>query len=130
MKWKQWKLWWCRWITGLFAKGKKGCLKISDIYSPLPNDESEKLADRLEKYWDEEVSRAKKQNRHPNLLRTLCRVFFARYMFIGVLTVLHFTVLRYEQLLQQPALLVFNLQSVPTGSPRQFDSNIFNFSKK
>lgn len=81
-------------MTDLFAKGKKGCLKISDIYRPLPSDESDKLADKLEKYWDDEISRAKKQNRQPSLLRALCRVFAARYMFLGFLTLVHFTVLR------------------------------------
>lgn len=82
-------------MTDLFTKGKKGGLKISDIYSPLPEDESQNLADRLEKFWEEEVATAKMKNRKPRLLRTLFRMFAARYMFCGLLVCLQFTIIKY-----------------------------------
>lgn len=82
-------------MVDLFKKGREGCLKITDIYKPLPNDESQKLADKLEKYWQEEVSRANQKNCKPNLLRTLCRMFAASYMFCGFLTFLQYVIVRY-----------------------------------
>lgn len=81
-------------MIDLFKKGKDSCIKISDIYKPVHNDESRKLADKLEKYWEEELSRAKQKNCKPNLLRVLCRMFAPRYMFCGFLTVIIFVGIR------------------------------------
>lgn len=80
-------------MIGLLKKGREGCLKITDIYKPLPKDESEKLADRLEKYWDEEVLKQK-----PKLLRVICRMFAGSYMFLGFLTLIHHVIIRYANL--------------------------------
>lgn len=81
-------------MVDLIKKVKDGYLKVSDIYKPLQNDESEKLADRLEKYWEDEISRAKRKNCSPNLLRAICRMFAAGYMFCGLLTLIQFVVVR------------------------------------
>lgn len=81
-------------MIGLFKKGKES-LKITDIYRPLPDDESQKLADRFERYWEEEISRAKEKKCKASLLRAICRMFAARYMFCGFLTLILHVIIRY-----------------------------------
>ena len=44
-----------RWMNDVFKKGYKHPLENSDIYEILPEDESQKLADRLERLVKERV---------------------------------------------------------------------------
>lgn len=72
----------------------KGNLKIGDMFKPEAADESAKLTEKLEAYWESEVLRAKKIQCQPSLMRVLMRAFFWRYMFYGILLFLQFAVLR------------------------------------
>lgn len=81
-------------MVALFKKGKEGNLKISDIYKPLPGDECRNLSDRFEEFWEQETSRARRKNCNPNLLRAICKMFAARYMFLGFLVFIQYVIIR------------------------------------
>ncbi|CAF0837577.1 unnamed protein product [Brachionus calyciflorus] len=57
------------WINPLLSLGRKKQLQLSDLYSPISDDEAEKLTLDLEKEWDKE----KKKSSKPSLNRALTR---------------------------------------------------------
>lgn len=71
-------------MAKLFYKGAKKGLQISDLYKNAKSDESEYLADRLEKNWDRQVEISKHKGGNPSLLRALIKTFFWEYMLFGL----------------------------------------------
>lgn len=87
------------WTLDLFVKSAKADLEESDIYQPLKDDESEKVTDHLEKYWNRELEKLKKleytvskdgqkvplkRNARPKLYKALFRAFWLPYVIIGI----------------------------------------------
>ncbi|XP_011701007.1 PREDICTED: multidrug resistance-associated protein 4-like isoform X2 [Wasmannia auropunctata] len=87
------------WMRELFITGSKRDLKESDIYRPIKADESEKLTDHLEKYWNRELDKLKnleyamskdgqkvplKKNVRPRLYKAICNAFWLPYFIIGI----------------------------------------------
>ncbi|CAG9809558.1 unnamed protein product [Chironomus riparius] len=64
------------WTVNLFRKGFRKDLKVEDLYRPLKSDESERLGDRLEKNWNEQVT---KNPSKPSLIKALFKTFWREY---------------------------------------------------
>ncbi|XP_071628428.1 ATP-binding cassette subfamily C member 4-like [Temnothorax longispinosus] len=91
------------WLRELFMTGSKRDLEESDIYRPIKADESEKLTDHLEKYWNREVDKLKnlkytvgrdgqkvllKKNVRPRLYKAIFSAFWLPYFIIGIYTLI------------------------------------------
>lgn len=66
-----------RWILKLFVIGYKKELEEDDLYSPLREDKSSYLGQRIVKNWEREVKicEKKKDNSKPSLFRVLFKCF-------------------------------------------------------
>lgn len=82
-------------MVDLFRTSMKGSLKIGDMFKAELADESARLSEQLENHWDSEVFKTKNKGYKPSLMKALCRTFFWRYMFYGILQFLEFAVIRY-----------------------------------
>lgn len=78
----------------LVKKSAQRSLKISDLYKVLPPDESEKLANRLERHWENELAKSKTKKYKPSLFKALFRTFFVSYMIQGILQFIQFALIR------------------------------------
>ncbi|CAK9798977.1 ATP-binding cassette sub-family C member 4 [Anthophora quadrimaculata] len=93
------------WTKEMFCKGAKRDLILSDLYRPLEADESNRLVDRLEKFWDHELFKWEQQRKEiqheelnknkntPRLGRAIIRTFWKEYLSIGLLLSIQYTVL-------------------------------------
>uniref|UniRef100_A0A8C4NTL8 ATP-binding cassette, sub-family C (CFTR/MRP), member 4 n=1 Tax=Dicentrarchus labrax TaxID=13489 RepID=A0A8C4NTL8_DICLA len=59
-------------------------LEESDMYSVLPEDQSEILGEELQRFWDHEVRKATKELRKPKLTRVLVRCYGKSYAVAGL----------------------------------------------
>ncbi|XP_073368124.1 LOW QUALITY PROTEIN: multidrug resistance-associated protein 4 [Mycetomoellerius zeteki] len=99
------------WLRELFMTGSKRNLEESDIYRPIKADESEKLTDHLEKYWNRELNKLKnleytigkrkdgqkvllKKNVRPRLYKAVLKTFWLPYFIIGICTFIQCSVIR------------------------------------
>ncbi|XP_029676365.1 multidrug resistance-associated protein 4-like [Formica exsecta] len=97
------------WTLNLFLKGSKTDLKESDIYQLLKEDDSEKVTDHLEEYWNRELEKLKKLeytvgkdgqkvplkgNARPRLYKALCGAFWLPYFIIGIYVFIQICILR------------------------------------
>ncbi|XP_039312480.1 multidrug resistance-associated protein 4-like isoform X1 [Solenopsis invicta] len=97
------------WMRELFMIGIKRDLKESDIYQPLKADESERLTDHLEKYWNYELDKLKKleytvgkdgekvplkRNARPRLYKAICKAFWLPYFIIGIYLFIQCSIIR------------------------------------
>ncbi|XP_077262946.1 LOW QUALITY PROTEIN: ATP-binding cassette subfamily C member 4-like [Temnothorax americanus] len=97
------------WMRELFMKGAKRDLEESDIYRPIKADESEKLTDHLEKYWNRELDKLKnlkytvdkdgqkvslKKNVRPRLYKAIFNAFWWPYFIIGIGMLIQCSVVR------------------------------------
>jgi len=83
------------WMVKIFYKGVRRGLTVKDLHKTLKEDQSENVGNKLEKNWEEELARAKKNNREPSLVRAVTYTFIWRYMFYGLLLFIQFVILRY-----------------------------------
>ncbi|XP_072762869.1 ATP-binding cassette sub-family C member 4 [Anoplolepis gracilipes] len=97
------------WMLDLFLKGAKTDLKEADIYEPLKEDDSKKVTDHLEQYWNRELERLQKleytvgkdgqkvplkENARPKLYKALFHAFWLPYVIIGIYIFIQACVLR------------------------------------
>lgn len=73
------------WTLGIFKKGHKRDLEVTDLYSPLKEHSSSYLGDKISKSWEEELQRAQKLKRDPSLLRVIMRNFGPAIMSYGLI---------------------------------------------
>ncbi|XP_054479604.1 ATP-binding cassette sub-family C member 4-like [Anoplopoma fimbria] len=73
------------WLTPLMYLGHKRRLEESDMYSILPEDQSETLGEELHRFWDREVRKATKELRKPKLSRVLIKCYGKSYAVAGIL---------------------------------------------
>ncbi|KYN28009.1 Multidrug resistance-associated protein 4 [Trachymyrmex cornetzi] len=93
----------------LFMLSYKRDLEESDIYRPIKADESEKLTDQLEKYWNRELDKLKnleyvvgkdgqkvplKKESRPKLYKAVLRTFWLPYFIIGIGSFIQCSVVR------------------------------------
>ncbi|XP_036312186.1 ATP-binding cassette sub-family C member 4 isoform X2 [Pipistrellus kuhlii] len=76
------------WLNPLFKIGHKRRLEEDDMYSVLPKDRSKELGDELQRYWEEELSRAQKVPREPSLTKAIIRCYWKSYVILGFFTLL------------------------------------------
>ncbi|XP_012058534.1 PREDICTED: multidrug resistance-associated protein 4-like [Atta cephalotes] len=97
------------WMRELFMISFKRNLEESDIYRPIKADESEKLTDLLEKYWNRELDKLKnleyvmgkngqkvplKKESHPKLYKAVYKTFWLPYFIIGICSFIQCSVVR------------------------------------
>ncbi|XP_012278420.1 probable multidrug resistance-associated protein lethal(2)03659 isoform X2 [Orussus abietinus] len=96
------------WTLQLFWRGSRSDLKLSDIYAPLKSHESEKLGDRLERAWMDELEKKKRENsvgkdgkkkptlksKEPSLMRVLIRIFGLSNLYHTISVFIYAVVLR------------------------------------
>ncbi|XP_011701755.1 PREDICTED: multidrug resistance-associated protein 4-like, partial [Wasmannia auropunctata] len=94
------------WMREIFMIGVKRDLEESDIYRPLKADESEKLTDHLEKYWNRELDKLEytmskagqkvplKKNARPRLYKAICNAFWLPYFIVIFCTFIQSSVVR------------------------------------
>ncbi|XP_061693359.1 ATP-binding cassette sub-family C member 4-like [Syngnathoides biaculeatus] len=75
------------WVSPLLHVGHKQRLEESDLYTILPEDESEVLGQDLQRCWDLEVKKATKQLRKPKLTKVLIRCYGKSYAVAGLFAV-------------------------------------------
>ncbi|XP_078042801.1 putative multidrug resistance-associated protein lethal(2)03659 [Augochlora pura] len=92
------------WTWKLFAKGFKRELNVDDLTSPLQEDKSSNLGQRIVKNWEDEVKRCEKRKdgTKPSLYRVLYRCFGSTVIYTALWMFLQDFVLR----IIQPFLLV------------------------
>uniref|UniRef100_A0AC11BX71 Uncharacterized protein n=1 Tax=Ovis aries TaxID=9940 RepID=A0AC11BX71_SHEEP len=74
-----------RWLNPLFKIGYERKLKQDDLYTVLPEDRSQHLGEELQGYWNQEVSRAKKDAREPSLMKAIVKCYWKFYFVLGLL---------------------------------------------
>ncbi|KAL6424747.1 hypothetical protein ACFW04_010010 [Cataglyphis niger] len=97
------------WTLNLFLKGSKTDLKESDIYQCLKEDDSEKVTDHLEKYWNRELEKLEKleytvgkdgqkvplkRNARPRLYKALFGAFWLPYFIVGIYIFIYACILK------------------------------------
>uniref|UniRef100_A0A8C4NTD4 Multidrug resistance-associated protein 4 n=1 Tax=Dicentrarchus labrax TaxID=13489 RepID=A0A8C4NTD4_DICLA len=75
------------WLNPLLHLGQKKRLEESDMYSVLPEDQSEILGEELQRFWDHEVRKATKELRKPKLTRVLVRCYGKSYAVAGLFVI-------------------------------------------
>ncbi|XP_041973563.1 ATP-binding cassette subfamily C member 4-like [Aricia agestis] len=68
----------------LFHRGRKQGLTIEDLWKAQKKDVSADLGDRLEKEWQKEVEKAKKNDVQPSLAKAIVSCFWVEYMICGI----------------------------------------------
>ncbi|XP_032455220.1 multidrug resistance-associated protein 4 [Nasonia vitripennis] len=63
------------WLNPLFWYGRKHDLETKDLHNALPDDLSEPLGNKLEKFWKREVENSQKGKNKPSLLRAIRKTF-------------------------------------------------------
>ncbi|XP_042069382.1 ATP-binding cassette sub-family C member 4 [Haplochromis burtoni] len=72
------------WLNPLLELGQKHRLEKGDMYSVLPEDRSETLGEELQRCWNEEVKKASKELRKPQLSRVLIKCYGKSYALAGL----------------------------------------------
>uniref|UniRef100_A0A668S789 Multidrug resistance-associated protein 4 n=1 Tax=Oreochromis aureus TaxID=47969 RepID=A0A668S789_OREAU len=72
------------WLNPLIWLGQKHRLERSDMYSVLPEDRSETLGEELQRCWNNEVKKASKELRKPQLSRVLIKCYGKSYALAGL----------------------------------------------
>ncbi|XP_042894914.1 ATP-binding cassette sub-family C member 4-like isoform X1 [Parasteatoda tepidariorum] len=75
------------WLTPFFMKGRKGNLKLTDIYDCPTVDESDKISDVLIKEWEKELKK-QKEGKKPSLFKATIRSFGLFYCLNGIYTLI------------------------------------------
>ncbi|XP_039649399.1 multidrug resistance-associated protein 4-like isoform X1 [Perca fluviatilis] len=95
------------WLTPLLHLGRKRRLEESDMYSVLPEDQSEILGEELCRFWDHEVRKATKELRKPKLTRVLIKCYGKSYAVAGFFTFSLETIKVIQPLLLGKVILYF-----------------------
>ncbi|XP_054004734.1 probable multidrug resistance-associated protein lethal(2)03659 [Hylaeus anthracinus] len=113
------------WILKLFIVGYKKELEESDLYSPLREDESNKLGQRIVKNWENESIRCekKKNGSKPSLFRVLYKCFGK----IVINTGLVLFILEFGIRIAQPFLLARLLRYF-SGNKKGWGTDIYYYT--
>ncbi|KAI7808003.1 multidrug resistance-associated protein 4 [Triplophysa rosa] len=76
------------WLNPLFRIGSKRRLEEDDMYNVLPEDQSKRLGEELQRHWEKEVEKATKELRTPKLSKAIIRCYWKPYALLGVFTFL------------------------------------------
>ncbi|XP_075985083.1 ATP-binding cassette sub-family C member 4-like [Anticarsia gemmatalis] len=112
---------WFIWMMPTFWRGYKRDLYDADLTKPKDNHLSEKLGDRLEKKWLEEIALANKQGRKPSLLRAMTKAFWMSYAPSGIMFLIQALVLKPFQ----PVALSMMLAYWEPGSNMTYEQAVY-----
>ncbi|XP_045502974.1 ATP-binding cassette sub-family C member 4-like isoform X2 [Colias croceus] len=112
---------WFMWMMPTFWRGYKRDLYDADLTKPKENHHSDKLGDRLEKKWLEEIALASKQGRKPSLLRAMTKTFWLSYAPSGVMFLIQALILKPFQ----PVALSMMLTYWEPGSTMTYQEAIY-----
>ncbi|XP_061382806.1 ATP-binding cassette subfamily C member 4 isoform X2 [Danaus plexippus] len=112
---------WFVWMMPTFWRGFKRDLYDADLTKPKDNHLSDKLGDRLEKKWLEEIASANKQGRKPSLLRAMTKTFWLSYAPSGVMFLIQALILKPFQ----PVALSILLTYWEPGSNMTYDQAVY-----
>ncbi|XP_045760472.1 ATP-binding cassette sub-family C member 4 isoform X1 [Maniola jurtina] len=112
---------WFVWMMPTFWRGYKRELYDSDLTQPKDNHLSDKLGDRLEKKWLEEIALANKQSRKPSLLRAMIKTFWLSYAPSGIIFFVQALVLKPFQ----PVALSILLSYWEPGSSMTYEQAVY-----
>ncbi|XP_018322257.1 multidrug resistance-associated protein 4-like [Agrilus planipennis] len=85
------------WMAKICYVAVKRSLKVTDLYRCLTVDRSERLTDKIELKWKEELEKAKTKSKEPSLTSSIVKVFGPTYMFYGLFVFLTSGILRSVQ---------------------------------
>ncbi|CAH1105114.1 unnamed protein product [Psylliodes chrysocephalus] len=112
------------WMYQTVRKGAKGCLELKDLYAVLENDKSEKLANKLEKNWKDELNKVRSENETPSFLKAIQKTFRFEFMLYGLLWFLVNVCIRCSQPVIL-AKLISCFSETYNGTDKQLDKNIY-----
>nr|AVV62497.1 putative multidrug resistance-associated protein 4 [Helicoverpa zea] len=112
---------WFIWMMPTFWRGYKRDLYDSDLTKPKDSHLSDKLGDRLEKKWLEEIALASKQGRKPSLLRAMTKAFWMSYAPSGIMFLIQALVLKPFQ----PVALSLMLTYWEPGSTMSYEQAVY-----
>ncbi|XP_063393657.1 ATP-binding cassette subfamily C member 4-like [Cydia fagiglandana] len=98
---------WFVWMMPTFWRGYKRDLYDADLTKPKDNHLSDKLGDRLEKKWLEEIALASKHGRKPSLLRAMTKTFWMSFAPSGVMFLIQALLLKPFQPVALSMLLAY-----------------------
>ncbi|XP_075236571.1 ATP-binding cassette sub-family C member 4-like [Lycorma delicatula] len=73
------------WTYKILRDGYRRVFDIQDIFTPMKDDFSSVLGDRIEKQWIINLEKAEKKNKSPSLLSTILKTFGSDYMWLAFL---------------------------------------------
>ncbi|XP_030838051.1 multidrug resistance-associated protein 4 isoform X2 [Strongylocentrotus purpuratus] len=91
------------WLLPFFKYGYRNTLEQPDLYRICSEDDSNSLADRLERNWNKELKAHENHEKKPSLLRALIKTFIRPVAFSGVIVFFEECVFK----LLQPIILSF-----------------------
>ncbi|XP_050673524.1 ATP-binding cassette subfamily C member 4-like isoform X1 [Leptidea sinapis] len=112
---------WFMWMMPTFWRGYKRDLYDADLTKPKENHLSDKLGDRLEKKWIEEIALANKHGRKPSLLRAMTKTFWLSYAPSGIMFLIQALILKPFQ----PVALSMMLSYWEPGSTMTYEQAVY-----
>ncbi|XP_037964111.2 ATP-binding cassette sub-family C member 4 isoform X2 [Plutella xylostella] len=112
---------WFVWMMPTFWRGYKRDLYDADLTKPKESHLSDKLGDRLEKKWLEEIALASRQGRKPSLLRAMTKAFWMSYAPSGFMFLIQALLLKPFQ----PVALSMLLSYWEPGSDMTYEQAVY-----
>ncbi|CAH1105115.1 unnamed protein product [Psylliodes chrysocephalus] len=112
------------WMYQTVRKGAKQCLELKDLYIVLDKDKSEKLANKLEKNWNDELNKAKLKSGIPSFLKAIQKTFCFEFMLYGLLWFILNVCIRCAQPIIL-AKLISCFSETYKGTDEQLDKDIY-----
>ncbi|XP_035380969.1 multidrug resistance-associated protein 4 isoform X3 [Electrophorus electricus] len=76
------------WLNPLFRIGYKRRIEEDDMFKVLPEDESKRLGEELQSFWDHEVQIANKELKTPKLTKAIVKCYWKSYAILGIFTLI------------------------------------------
>ncbi|XP_049529374.1 ATP-binding cassette sub-family C member 4-like [Anopheles darlingi] len=101
------------WTIDMFRQGNRKRFELHDLYTPLDEDQADRLGDRLERCWNEQLARKQRNPAYQSsLVRAIFRSLWKEWAILSVLALLAEVVLRLAQpIFLGRLLLYFRAQS-------------------
>ncbi|XP_057378654.1 ATP-binding cassette sub-family C member 4-like [Daphnia carinata] len=90
------------WVIPFMGVGAKKDLEVNDLYDVMPEDNSEELGRKLQREWDNQIAKCKrdankKKKTKPSLTKALVRTFGPKFLLVGFLAFLEECILKIGQ---------------------------------
>ncbi|XP_057378671.1 LOW QUALITY PROTEIN: ATP-binding cassette sub-family C member 4-like [Daphnia carinata] len=90
------------WVNPFMSVGAKKDLEVNDLYDVMPGDNSEELGRKLQREWDNQIAKCKRdankqKKTKPSLTKALVRTFGLKFLLVGLLAFLEECVFKIGQ---------------------------------